>query len=126
MSIFDKYRDFHSLVKIKYIIKQYQTGPGEIQNLRLSPTTSLRINPNFVHYIFENYIVFVSGCNLVIYDCQKKAQRFLMRRHNHLKITYLSTGSTLKTNIVRDFSSTDRRIYKRKNRKNKRNFNLFR
>ena len=36
-----------------------------------------------------------------------------MRRHNHLKITYLSTGSTLKTNIVRDFSSTDRRIYKR-------------
>ena len=40
------------------------TGPGEIENVRVSPSISLRINPNFIHYLYENHIVF--GKNLVI------------------------------------------------------------
>ena len=85
--------------------------------MRLSPSISLRINPHFIQYIHENYIVFVSGCNLVIYDCQIKAQRFLMRKHNALTITYLSIGSIFKTQLTKDISSKiinmERRFYKR-------------
>ena len=69
------------------------TGPGEIENVRVSPSISLRINPNFIHYLYENHIVFVSGSNLVIYDLETQKQKFIMRRNNQFKITYLSVGT---------------------------------
>ena len=82
--MFDYIRDFHSL-----------TGPGNIQNIRLHPQTSLRINPNFIHYLTDSFIVFVSGNNLVIYDFETKEQKFLMRKNNQRKITYLNVGIEL-------------------------------
>ena len=68
------------------------TGSGEIENVRLWPEVSLRINPNFIEYLYDDHIVFVCGTNLVIYDIYRMKQKFLIRRNNQLKITYLSVG----------------------------------
>ena len=108
MSIFERQKEFHSLVKYN-ITKNKQTGSGQIDNIRIAPITSLRINPNFVHYLYENYIVFVSGCNLVIYDCKAKTQKFLMRKHNQFKITSLSIGYVTKTETIIE-SNPSRRL----------------
>ena len=53
----------------------------------------MRINPNFIHYLYDNHIVFISGSNLVIYNLETQKQKFLIRRNNQLKITYLSVGT---------------------------------
>lgn len=69
------------------------TGNGDIENVKLSPCTSLKINPNFIQYLYTNEIVYVSGSNLVIYNIETRKQRFLLRKNNHFKITYLSVGT---------------------------------
>ena len=107
MSMFDYIRDFHSL-----------TGQGNIQNIRLHPQTTLRINPNFIHYLTDSFIVFVSGNNLVIYDFETKEQKFLMRKNNQRKITYLNVGIGLK-NLNPTVENVDKKILDKSYKKRK-------
>ena len=53
---------------------------------------ALRINPHFVKYISENLIVFVSGCNVILYNFETKEQIFIPRKTTQRSITYLSVG----------------------------------
>ena len=53
---------------------------------------ALRINPNFVQYISENNIVFVSGCNIILYNLETKEQKLIQRKTEQRRITYLSIG----------------------------------
>ena len=54
---------------------------------------ALQINPNFVQYVTDSIIVFISGCNVILYDINKKKQKFLMKKNNQRRITFLSVGS---------------------------------
>ena len=54
---------------------------------------ALQINPNFVQYVTDSIIVFVSGCNLILYDLNVKKQNFLIKNNTHRRITFLSVGS---------------------------------
>ena len=56
------------------------------------PNLALRINPNFVQYVSENIIVFVSGCNIILYSLETKEQKFIPRKSTQRRITYLSVG----------------------------------
>ena len=58
----------------------------------MQPTLSLRINPNFVQYVSENTIVFISGCNIIFYNLETKEQIFIPRKTTQRRITYLSVG----------------------------------
>ena len=54
---------------------------------------ALQINPNFVQYVTDSIIVFISGCNVILYDINKKKQKFLMKKNNQRRITFLSVGA---------------------------------
>ena len=54
---------------------------------------ALEINPNFVQYVTDSIIVFISGCNLILYDFNSKIQKFLLKKNTHRRITFLSVGS---------------------------------
>ena len=54
---------------------------------------ALRINPNFVQYVSENIIVFVSGCNIIFYNLETKEQNFIPRKTTQRRITHLSVGN---------------------------------
>ena len=54
---------------------------------------ALQLNPNFVQYLTDSIIVFVSGCNLILYDLNSKKQNFLIKNNTHRRITFLSVGS---------------------------------
>ena len=53
----------------------------------------MRINPNFVQYVSENVIVFVSGCNIILYNLETKEQKFIPTKSTQRFITYLSLGN---------------------------------
>ena len=54
---------------------------------------ALEINPNFVQYVTDSIIVFISGCNLILYNLNSKTQKFLLKKNTHRHITFLSVGS---------------------------------
>jgi len=54
----------------------------------------IRIFPDYINFVTENYIVFVSGCNVVLYNLITKEQQFLLRKSSRKTITHLSVGST--------------------------------
>ena len=54
---------------------------------------ALEINPNFVQYVTDSIIVFISGCNLILYNLNSKIQKFLFKKNTHRHITFLSVGS---------------------------------
>ena len=89
MSIFERQKEFHSLVKYN-ITKNKQTGSGQIDNIRIAPITSLRINPNFVHYLYENYIVF----------CHFNSHK-IMFKHS---LMYLSFFKNIKVHLTKKWS----------------------
>ena len=97
MSGLDQKKNFLSLVSKKKdnIIIAYikQTDIKEIKNLKFYPNVALQINPNFVQYVTDSIIVFISGCNVILYDFNTKKQKFLMKKTNHRRITFLSVGS---------------------------------
>ena len=53
---------------------------------------ALQINPNFVQYVTDSIIVFISGCNIILYDLNIKKQIFLIKKNTHRRITFLSVG----------------------------------
>ena len=96
MSGLDQKKNFISLVRkilFNAFINILQTDIKEIKNLKFNPNIALQINPNFVQYVTESIIVFISGCNLILYDFNTRKQKFLMKKTNHRRITFLSVGS---------------------------------
>ena len=70
--------------------------------MNINPNLTLKINPLFIKYITDKILVFVSGCNIVLYDFRTKAQKFLFRKNKLHRITYLSIGSVKPQNFVPD------------------------
>ena len=62
--------------------------------MKLDPEISLKINPKFVQYVTDDLIVFISGCNLILYDLSLRKQKFLLKKNEHRRITFLSVGNT--------------------------------
>jgi len=56
------------------------TDIKEFRSLKLDPETSLKINPKFVQYVTDDLIVFISGCNLILYDLSLRKQKFLIKK----------------------------------------------
>ena len=54
----------------------------------------IKIIPDFINFVNENYIVFASGCNVVLYNLKTKEQQFLIRKNNCRNVTHLSVGTT--------------------------------
>ena len=54
----------------------------------------IKIVPDYINYVTENYIVFVSGCNVVLYNLKTKEQQFLIRKNNRRSVTHLSVGTS--------------------------------
>ena len=73
---------------------------------------ALRINPNFVHFIAEKIILFVSGCNIVFYNLETKEQKFIQKNNSQRRITYLSMGQ-VKLDKNYSFSKTTIKFQKR-------------
>ena len=87
---------FHSLVSLKLFILMLifsQTSPAKITDIKFKPYFSLRFNPNLVQFITDSIIVFISGCNVILYDFTTKSQKFLYRKVGHRYITSLSVGT---------------------------------
>ena len=74
---------------------------------------ALRINPNFVHFINEKIILFVSGCNIVFYNLETKEQKFIQKNNSQRRITYLSIGEVKPEKNVFSFSKTTVKFQKR-------------
>ena len=53
----------------------------------------IKIIPDFINFVKENYIVFVSGCNVVLYNLKTKEQQFLIRKNNRRRVTHVSVGT---------------------------------
>ena len=62
--------------------------------MKLDPDISLKINPKFVQYITDDIIVFISGCNIIIYDLSLRKQKFILKKNDKRRITFLSIGTT--------------------------------
>ena len=58
----------------------------------MQPKIGIKIIPDYINYVNENYIVFVSGCNVVLYNLKTKEQQFLIRKNNRRAITHISVG----------------------------------
>ena len=71
----------------------------------------IKIVPDYINYVTENYIVFVSGCNVVLYNLKTKEQQFLIRKNNRRSVTHLSVG-TLKSsqNNISKISNSNKDI----------------
>ena len=81
-----------------------------MKNLKLDPNMALQINPNFVQYVTDSIIVFISGCNIILYDLNIKKQIFLMKKNTHRRITFLSVGSMKIQQPGVDLKSSQRNI----------------
>ena len=46
-----------------------------------------------MQYITDSIIIFISGSNLILYDFETKRQKFIIKKNNQLRITFLSIGS---------------------------------
>ena len=71
---------------------------------------ALQINPNFVQYVTDSIIVFISGCNIILYDLNIKKQIFLMKKNTHRRITFLSVGSMKTQQPGVDLKSSQKNI----------------
>ena len=71
---------------------------------------ALQINPNFVQYVTDSIIVFISGCNIILYDLNIKKQIFLMKKNTHRRITFLSVGSMKTQQPGVDLKSSQKKI----------------
>ena len=47
-----------------------------------------------MQYVTDDLIVFISGCNLILYDLSLRKQKFLLKKNEHRRITFLSVGNT--------------------------------
>ena len=70
---------------------------------------AIKITPDYINYVIENYIVFVSGCNVVLYNLKTKEQQFLIRKNNRRTVTHISVG-TSKVALNRSPNMNDKEI----------------
>ena len=61
--------------------------------MKLDPDISLKINPKFVQYVSDNIIIFISGCNIIMYDLSTQKQKFILKKNDQRRITFLSVGT---------------------------------
>ena len=71
----------------------------------------MRINPSIIHYVTESIIVFVSGCNVILYDFNTKEQKFLLRGSKQSIITSVSVGNSKSQQNKFDLTLTRRKAY---------------
>ena len=76
--------------------------------MKLEPSIALQINPNFVQYVTDSIIVFISGCNVIIYNIETKKQKFLLKKNNQRRITFLSVGTIKTQQTYMDFKTSQK------------------
>ena len=69
----------------------------------------IKITPDYINFVTENYIVFVSGCNVVLYNLKTKEQQFLIRKNTLRTVTHISVG-TFKVSQNRSSNINDKDI----------------
>ena len=69
----------------------------------------IKIIPDFIKFVNEKHIVFVSGCNVVLYNLETKEQQFLIRKNNRRIVTHVSVG-TFKSSQNRLLNLNDKDI----------------
>ena len=68
-----------------------------------------------VQYVTESKIVFVSGCNVILYDFNTKQQKFLLRQNKQRIITSLSVGNSKSLQNKFDLTLTTRKAFTQTN-----------
>ena len=71
------------------------------------------ISPDYITYVSEDTIIFVCGCNVVLYNFNTKKQTFLIRKNNHRQITHISVGKAKdKSNNFVSFNAANSNLSK--------------
>ena len=71
----------------------------------------IKIVPDYINFVKENYIVFVSGCNVILYNLKTKEQQFLIRKNNRRRVTHVSVGTVkVSQNLILNEKDTKEKV----------------